>query len=422
MDQAKSHSKAQQVKHIATMIMATSRQRGASTTSTGVLGVVAVVALSAATAAGLYIYRKRRAEAAKSFATSAGGAPDAAAAALTKGGVPIPPGAVPEDAKEVLTQLFAEAADRVKSLPDGAVAPADRLLAYALFKQATAGDRTSSGVTRPSKFNVIAHAKYTAWGKFEGMPKETAMIKYIEASHYLAQDAAKAGVGLAAGKNSGGPIPVENDNADIVYTKEDEYRSSDEDSDADGDGSDLDDVFGSHKNDDAEVKGMGIRQSIMLQTDWEEAESPTDTTCSGDNLQQVSAPATTPRKRALILAAMDGDVSKLRDAIGSGTDIAEADESGQTALHFAADRGSVECVSLLLENGADANSTDREGISVLQAAVIGGDVECVRLLLRAGADPDHEDADGDTARSCANDDGSEEIKAMFADAVIPMRS
>ena len=401
-----------------------SRQRGAST-STSVLGVVAVVALSAATAAGLgiYIYRKRRAEAAKSDSqrpTSAGGA---TAAGLTKGGVPIPPGAVPEDAKEVLTQLFAEAADRVKSLPDGAVAPADRLLAYALFKQATAGDRTSSGVTRPSKFNVIAHAKYTAWGKFEGMPKETAMIKYIEASHYLAQDAAKAGVGLAAGKNSGGPIPVENDNADIVYTKEDEYRSSDEDSDADGDGSDLDDVFGSHKNDDAEVKGMGIRQSIMLQTDWEEAESPTDTTCSsGGNSQQVSAPATTPRKRALILAAMDGDVSKLRDAIGSGTDIAEADESGQTALHFAADRGSVECVSLLLENGADANSTDREGISVLQAAVIGGDVECVRLLLRAGADPDHEDADGDTARSCANDDGSEEIKAMFADAVIPMRS
>lgn len=399
--------------------MATSRQRGAST-SISVLGVVAVVALSSATAAGLYIYRKRRAEAAKSSAsqrpTSAGGA--TAAAALTKCGVPIPPGAVPEDAKEVLTQLFAEAAGRVKSLPDAAVAPADRLLAYALYKQATAGDRTSSGVTRPSKFNVIAHAKYTAWGKFEGMPKETAMIKYIEASHYLAEDAAKEGVDLAAGKNNGGPIPVENDNADIVYTKEDEYRSSDEDSDAEGDASDLDDVFGSHKNDDAEVKGMGIRQSIMLQTDWEEAESPTNE----GNPEQVSAPATTPRKRALILAAMDGDVSKLRDAIDSGTDIAEADESGQTALHFAADRGAVECVSLLLENGADANSTDREGISVLQAAVIGGDMECVRLLLQAGADPDHEDADGDTARSCANDDGSEEIKALFADTVIPMRS
>ena len=397
-----------------------SRQRGAST-STSVLGVVAVVALSAATAAGLgiYIYRKRRAEAAKSDSqrpTSAGGA---TAAGLTKGGVPIPPGAVPEDAKEVLAQLFAEAAGRVKSLPDAAVAPADRLLAYALYKQATAGDQTSSGVTRPSKFNVIAHAKYTAWGKFEGMPKETAMIKYIEASHYLAEDAAKEGVGLvAAGKNNGGPIPVEDDNADIVYTEEDEYRSSDEDSDAEGDASDLDDVFGSHKNDDAEVKGMGIRQSIMLETDWEEAESPT----TEGNPEQVSAPATTPRKRALILAAMDGNASKLRDAIDSGTDIAEADESGQTALHFAADRGAVECVSLLLENGADANSTDREGISVLQAAVIGGDVECVRLLLQAGADPDHEDADGDTARSCANDDGSEEIKALFADTVTQMQS
>ena len=382
-------------RHLFTCTMATaSRQRGAST-STSVLGVVAVLSAATATGLGLYIYRKRRAEAAKSASqrpTSAGCA--TAAAGLTKGGVPIPPGAVPEDAKEVLAQLFAEAADRVKSLPDAAVAPADRLLAYALYKQATAGDQTSSGVTRPSKFNVIAHAKYTAWGKFEGMPKETAMIKYIEASHYLAEDAAKEGVGLGSGKNNGGPIPVEDDNADIVYTKEDEYRSSDEDSDAEGDASDLDDVFGSHKNDDAEVKGMGIRQSIMLETDWEEAESPT--TGNEGNPEQVSAPATTPRKRALILAAMDGNVSKLRDAIDSGTDIAEADESGQTALHFAADRGAVECVSLLLENGADANSTDREGISVLQAAVIGGDVECVRLLLQAGADPDHEDADGDT--------------------------
>ena len=401
--------------------MATSRQGGASSSSSSssTLSIVAAVALSAATAAGLYlIHHKRRTEEATSSASSSCSAGDGVAA-VTRGGVPIPPGAVPEDAKEVLTQLFAEAAGRVKSLPDAAVAPADRLLAYALYKQATAGDRSSAGVPKPSKFNVIAHAKYTAWGKFEGMPRETAMIKYIEASHYLAaEDAERAGVELAAGKkkNSGGPMPVANDNADIVYTKEDEYRSSDEESDAEGDTSDLDDVFGSHKNDDAEVKGMGMRQSVMLQTEWEETESPA---CTDDGrLQQGSAAATTPRKRALIAAAMDGNLSDLRDAIDSGTDIAEADESGQTALHFAADRGFAECVSLLLDNGADANSTDREGISVLQAAVIGGDVECVRLLLQAGADPDHRDADGDTPRSCANDDGSEEIKALFADAVV----
>ena len=67
-----------------------------------------------------------------------------------------------------------------------------------------------------------------------------------------------------------------------------------------------------------------------------------------------------------------------------------------------------------LNNGADANSVDREGISVLQAAVIGGSIETVKLLLDAGADPDHEDVDGDTPRSCANDDGSEEIKQLFS--------
>ena len=132
------------------------------------------------------------------------------------------------------------------------------------------------------------------------------------------------------------------------------------------------------------------------------------------------APATTPRKRALIAAAMEGDVAKLRDAIDSMSliaDIAEAEETGQTPLHFAADRGSADCVSLLLDNGADANiCTDAEGISALQAAVTGGDVGCVRFLLQAGADPDHEDVDGDTPRSCAADDSSEEMKALFAGA------
>ena len=246
---------------------------------------------------------------------------------------------------------------------------------------------SAPGVAAPSKFNVIAHAKYTAWGKFEGMPVETAMIKYIEASHYLTEDAAKSGIISGTG---GGPIPLENDNADIVYTKEDEYRSSDEESNDD----EEDD-----KNDNAEVRGMGIRQSIMQQQPL------------------APAPATTPRKRALIAAAMEGDVARLRDAIDSLSSIAaiaEADETGQTALHFAADRGSAGCVSLLLDRGADANCTDAEGISALQAAVIGGDAECVRLLLQAGADPDHEDVDGDTPRGCAADDSSEEMKALFA--------
>jgi len=386
---------------------------------------VAIVAVSAAAAVGLYIYHKRRATAA---AAPASPPSSAFSASTTKGGVPIPPGTVPEDAKEVLAQLFAEAACRIKSLPDTAVAPADRLLAYALYKQATVGDLSSAAdVTRPSKFNVIAHAKYTAWGKFEGMPRETAMIKYIEASHYLVEDATKVGGSIelaarggtrgTAAKNNVGAIPIENDTADIVYTKEDEYRSSDEESDiGDGD-ADLNDVFGSHKNDDAEVKGMGIRQSIMLHTDGEEAEAEIGHPADG-RPKQFSPLATTPRKRSLITAAMEGNVFDLRNAIDSGNGIAEADESGQTALHFAADRGSSECVSLLLDNGADVNSTDREGISVLQAAVIGGDVECVRLLLQAGADPDHEDADGDTPRSCAEDDGSEEMRTLFADTTI----
>jgi ankyrin repeat protein len=55
-----------------------------------------------------------------------------------------------------------------------------------------------------------------------------------------------------------------------------------------------------------------------------------------------------------------------------------------------------------------------EGIGVLQAAVIAGHAEVASILLERGADPQQPDMDGDTPLSCAQDDGSEEMKLLFA--------
>jgi len=47
---------------------------------------------------------------------------------------------------------------------------------YALFKQATEGDVSTP---KPSIFDMVAFAKWTAWDKLRGQSKEQAMESYI---------------------------------------------------------------------------------------------------------------------------------------------------------------------------------------------------------------------------------------------------
>ena len=47
---------------------------------------------------------------------------------------------------------------------------------YALFKQATEGDVSTS---KPSIFDMVAFAKWNAWNKLKGQSKEQAMEAYV---------------------------------------------------------------------------------------------------------------------------------------------------------------------------------------------------------------------------------------------------
>jgi len=119
----------------------------------------------------------------------------------------------------------------------------------------------------------------------------------------------------------------------------------------------------------------------------------------------------------LLQAAQSGDLQQVKEALLLKKDDATVntrDDSGQTALHFAADRGYSDIVVELLNAGADPNATDLEGIGVLQAAVIAGHAKVASILLERGADPQQPDMDGDTPLSCAQDDGSEEMRLLFA--------
>lgn len=74
-----------------------------------------------------------------------------------------------------------------------------KLLYYSYFKQATEGDVQGA---QPWKVNFEARAKWDAWAKVKGMPKEEAMQKYID---LIAKGARRAEPGRRAGEEGGGP-------------------------------------------------------------------------------------------------------------------------------------------------------------------------------------------------------------------------
>ena len=53
----------------------------------------------------------------------------------------------------------------------------EKLEFYALFKQATQGDAPDK---KPSFFDMVAFAKWTAWDKLRGQSQEQAMQTYVD--------------------------------------------------------------------------------------------------------------------------------------------------------------------------------------------------------------------------------------------------
>ncbi|TAJ62308.1 MAG: acyl-CoA-binding protein [Chitinophagaceae bacterium] len=76
-----------------------------------------------------------------------------------------------------LQQLFEQAVANSKLLsekPDNETL----LKLYSLFKQATEGDTTDSGLSNP--FDFVAKFKHEAWAKLAGTTKESAMQQYVD--------------------------------------------------------------------------------------------------------------------------------------------------------------------------------------------------------------------------------------------------
>ncbi|CAM8914666.1 unnamed protein product [Rhodiola kirilowii] len=88
---------------------------------------------------------------------------------------------------------------------------------------------------------------------------------------------------------------------------------------------------------------------------------------------------------SLCFAAMRGDDSLLGQLLKRGLDANESDRNGRTSLHIAAANGSENCVLLLLDYGADPNSRDLEGNVPLWEAILNGHNAITKLLMDNGA-------------------------------------
>ena len=154
--------------------------------------------------------------------------------------------------------------------------------------------------------------------------------------------------------------------------------------------------------------------------------------------------------KSLHIPAGEGDLSKVKAEVNSGTDVNSTDFIGQTALMYAAEQGRIEVVEYLVENGADVNaksSAKGRGTALIYAASVNrvvvmeyllkhgadinattynketalfwatakGYIKAVNLLLKNNADTKLKNKDGKTALDLARDLNQKEIERILTE-------
>jgi ankyrin repeat protein len=93
--------------------------------------------------------------------------------------------------------------------------------------------------------------------------------------------------------------------------------------------------------------------------------------------------------KSLHIPAGEGDLSKVKAEVNSGTNVNSTDIAGQTALMYASEQGRVEVVKYLVENGADVNMKSTaygcRGTALIYAASANR-ITVMSYLLKHGAD------------------------------------
>lgn len=100
----------------------------------------------------------------------------------------------------------------------------------------------------------------------------------------------------------------------------------------------------------------------------------------------------------LLIAAREGDASKVRSLLSSGANVNSANEDGDTALMIATlSARKKNTVNALIANGADVNARNNENDTALIYAAGNDNVEIFQALLNSGADINHQNDNGYSA-------------------------
>lgn len=111
-----------------------------------------------------------------------------------------------------------------------------------------------------------------------------------------------------------------------------------------------------------------------------------------------SLPAERRLEIEFVLAASNGELDEVAQALTDGVNVDAIDVDGSTALMAAAFQGRTHIVRLLLDRGANINSVqDKFQWTPLIAAAYGGHHQVVQLLLEKNADLAFLDSEGNSA-------------------------
>jgi len=131
-----------------------------------------------------------------------------------------------------------------------------------------------------------------------------------------------------------------------------------------------------------------------------------------------------PLEAELRLAACDGDIKRVTNALGRGANVNGTGLQGSSALtsaeactrHDNLIQSRVQLIELLIAKGATVNHRDDDGRTALMYAAENGDTQAVNVLLRNGASVNLADNEGETAlmKAAASSCTEETVRALLS--------
>jgi ankyrin repeat protein len=131
-----------------------------------------------------------------------------------------------------------------------------------------------------------------------------------------------------------------------------------------------------------------------------------------------------PLEAELRLAACDGDIKRVTNALERGANVNVTGIQGSSALisveactrHDDLIQSRVQLVELLIAKGAAVNHQNDDGRTALMYAARNGDTQAVNALLRNGASVNIADNDGETAlmKAAASSCTEETVRALLS--------